>query len=122
MRVKDALGRFGEDVAARHLSAAGLVILDRNWRCADGEIDIVAQDGRSIVFCEVKTRSSTTFGLPSEAVTPIKARRIRGLALTWLVEHRGESSAYWPLLRFDVISVLRRYGEPPLVDHLPDAF
>lgn len=122
MRVKDALGRFGEEVAAQYLADAGLVILDRNWRCANGEIDIVAQDGRAVVFCEVKTRSSTTFGLPSEAVTPIKARRIRGLALVWLVETRGESSAYWPLLRFDVISVLRRYGQPPLVDHLPDAF
>jgi putative endonuclease len=56
VRAKDALGRHGEEVAARHLAAAGLVILDRNWRCAAGEIDIVAADGDALVICEVKTR------------------------------------------------------------------
>ena len=51
-----ALGRYGENLAARHLSDAGLRVLERNWRCREGEIDIVARDGRTLVFCEVKTR------------------------------------------------------------------
>lgn len=121
MRRKDALGRYGEDVAARHLIAAGLVILDRNWRCSDGELDIIAMDGPALVFCEVKTRSSVTFGTPAEAVTAVKAARIRRLALRWMIENRDESQ-YWPRLRFDVVSVLRRAGSPPQVDHLIEAF
>ena len=64
MKVKDALGRFGEDVAARHLERAGLVLVERNWRCREGEIDIVARDGAVLVFCEVKTRSRPGFGSP----------------------------------------------------------
>ena len=101
---------------------AGLVILDRNWRCADGELDIVAMDGPALVFCEVKTRSSVLFGSPAEAVTPVKAARIRRLALRWLIENRDGSPDYWPELRFDVVSVLRRRDRPPVVDHLRDAF
>ena len=89
MRVKDALGRFGEDVAARYLTAAGLVILERNWRCSAGELDIIAADGPTLVFCEVKTRSSTLFGSPAESVTPVKAGRIRHLALRWLLDQPG---------------------------------
>ena len=88
MRVKDAVGRFGEDVAAQHLLAAGLQILERNWRCREGELDIVARDGSELVFVEVKTRSSLAFGTPAEAVGPAKAARLRRLALCWLAEHR----------------------------------
>ena len=62
MRAKDALGRFGEEVAAEHLRLQGLQILARNWRCPTGELDIVARDGSSLVICEVKTRRSTAFG------------------------------------------------------------
>jgi putative endonuclease len=122
MKVKDALGRFGEELAVGHLTEAGLVIVDRNWRCSAGELDIVATDGPALVFCEVKTRSSIMFGTPAEAVTPIKAARIRRLALRWLVENRDGSSEYWPVLRFDVVSVLRRRDQPPVIDHLRDAF
>jgi putative endonuclease len=122
MRVKDVLGRFGEDLAARYLADAGLVIVARNWRCADGELDIVATDGSALVFCEVKTRSSVLFGSPAEAVTPAKAARIRRLALRWLMENREGSSDYWPVLRFDVVSVLRLRDRPPVLDHLRDAF
>ncbi len=68
MRAKDAVGQYGERVAAQHLIDSGLEILDRNWRCRDGELDIVARDGDVIVFCEVKTRSSTAYGDPAEAV------------------------------------------------------
>ena len=114
------LGRWGEDLAARHLVATGAVLLDRNWRCREGELDLVARerDG-TVVFCEVKTRSGTGFGLPAEAVGPVKARRIRTVACRWLAEHRPDGGRE---LRFDVISVLRRSGTAPEVTHLRGAF
>ena len=99
-RVKGAIGRFGEEVAARHLTGAGLRILDRNWRCAEGELDIVAEDGDTLVFCEVKTRSGTGFGDPAEAVTAAKSARIRRLGLRWLAAH----GIGWRDLRFDVVT------------------
>ena len=125
MRVKDAVGRFGEELAARRLSEAGLCILARNWRCDQGELDIVAQEGTTIVFVEVKTRSTTAFGTPAEAVTPVKAARIRRLALRWLDEHRV--AAGWAPIRFDVVSIVRRGVDGrgvdgPVVEHLRGAF
>jgi putative endonuclease len=83
-----ALGRYGEDLAARHLTSRGLVILDRNWRCDVGEIDIVARDGDVLVICEVKTRSTNGFGAPLEAVTSVKAQRLLRLAACWLRAHQ----------------------------------
>ena len=103
MAVKDVLGRFGEDVAAAHLEAEGLVLIARNWRCREGEIDIVAVEGEVLVFCEVKTRSSAAFGSPAEAVSPTKLRRLKVLAARWL----AQSPQVWIELRFDVVSVLR---------------
>ena len=119
MRPSDELGRYGEDLAAQHLTAAGMQVLARNWRCREGELDIVALDRDAVVFVEVKTRSSNAFGEPSEAVGPVKARRIRGLACRWLLEQRpaGEHD-----LRFDVVSVVRRRGAAPEVVHLRGAF
>jgi putative endonuclease len=118
VRVKDAVGRYGEQVAARHLEDAGMTILDRNWRCAEGEIDIVASDGDTLVVCEVKTRSGLAFGDPAEAVVPAKAARLRRLALRWLASH----GLGWRDLRFDVVTVLRRAEGGPLVRHLRGAF
>jgi putative endonuclease len=118
VRAKDALGRYGEDVAARHLLDLGFDLLARNWRCAAGEIDIVARDGGVVVICEVKTRSSTAFGLPSEAVTAQKATRLRELALWWLREHPAGGSP----VRFDVVSVLRSPRGAASVQHLRGAF
>ncbi|WP_250285139.1 MULTISPECIES: YraN family protein [unclassified Frankia] len=118
MRVKDVLGRFGEDTAARHLSQCGMEILDRNWRCSAGEIDIVAQDGSCLVFCEVKTRSGGRYGTPAQAVVPAKAARIRRVALVWLRDHEH---APMPL-RFDVVEVYRTHNSPPRVEHLRGAF
>lgn len=116
---RNALGRWGEDIAVAHLERAGYQVLARNWRCRQGELDVVARHGAALVFVEVKTRSSQAYGEPAEAVTPVKARRIRGLAGTWLRECR-------PLgvedLRFDVVAVLRRQGVPPEVTHLQGAF
>lgn len=117
-RVKGAIGRFGEQLAAQHLEAAGLEILDRNWRCAEGEIDIVAVDGGTLVVCEVKTRSGTGFGDPAEAVVGAKAVRLRRLALRWLAAHE----LGWTDLRFDVVTVLRRHDGDPVVRHLRGAF
>jgi putative endonuclease len=112
------LGRWGEDLAVRHLQAQGLEVLDRNWRCRDGELDVVAREGRSLVFVEVKARSGTGYGEPAEAVSLRKARRIHVLAAKWLAEHRPEGR--WDL-RFDVVSVLRTSGLPEVL-HLRGAF
>lgn len=127
MRAKDAVGRYGEQVAADHLHRAGLVILARNWRCREGEVDIVARDGRALVFVEVKTRSSLAYGSPAEAVGAAKVLRIRQLALRWLETQRDARAAadgppeYWSALRFDVVCVVRTPG-PPLIEHLRGAF
>lgn len=86
-RDKNALGRWGEELAAQHLTEQGLVVIDRNWRCDVGEIDIVARDGDALVICEVKTRRSRRFGSPLEAVTPAKAARLRRLAACWVRAH-----------------------------------
>lgn len=118
MRAKDAVGRYGEGVAARHLEQAGLRVLERNWRCVAGEIDIVAAEGPVLVFCEVKTRSTADYGLPAEAVGPRKARKVRALARQWLLDHPGWQGE----LRFDVVSVLRRPQGAALVEHLRGAF
>jgi putative endonuclease len=114
-----ALGRWGEDLAARHLEAAGYELLARNWRCREGELDIVARGGGSLVFVEVKTRSGPAYGEPAEAVTTRKARRIHVLAARWLAECRPAGRHD---LRFDVISVMRRVGAEPEVLHLQGAF
>ncbi|RJK98266.1 YraN family protein [Vallicoccus soli] len=114
MRAKDGVGRYGERVAARHLVDAGLVVLERNWRCELGEIDIVAREGGVLVVCEVKTRSSGAYGPPAEAVTPAKAARLRRLAARW-VHERG---VHPQELRVDVVAVLRRPRGAALVEHL----
>ncbi|MBX6768172.1 MAG: YraN family protein, partial [Actinomadura rubrobrunea] len=83
-----ALGRRGEHAAAAYLTRLGWTIIDRNWRCPEGELDIVAYDGRRHVVCEVKTRSTAAFGAPLEAITPDKAARLRRLAGRWAAAHR----------------------------------
>src|SRR5207253_2258027 len=79
-----ALGMSGEDLAAAWYEANGYEVLARNWRCREGELDLVVRRGRTIVFCEVKTRGSDAFGLPVEAVSRSKRQRVRVLAATWL--------------------------------------
>jgi putative endonuclease len=118
MQAKDIVGQYGERVAARLLRDSGLQLLEQNWRCPRGEVDIIARDGAVLVFCEVKTRSSGLFGDPSEAVGPGKAARLRSLALQWLADHPGG----WDEIRFDVITVRRRHEKPAQVRHLRGAF
>ncbi len=113
-----ALGAYGERVATRVLVEAGLVILDRNWRGRSGELDIVARDGDTIVFCEEKTRRRTTLGAAVEAVNPTKVRRLRWLAAQWLEAHPECSGP----VRFDVISVYPAPRGAARVEHLRAAF
>ncbi|MDP8937634.1 MAG: YraN family protein [Actinomycetota bacterium] len=87
----------------------GYTVLARNWRCPSGELDLVVRRGRTVVFCEVKTRSSTAFGAPVEAVTPVKQARLRRLAGCWL-EAAGRPASVSDL-RFDVASVLAGHIE-----------
>ena len=98
---KIARGRWGEDLAARHYERLGCEILDRNWRTAGGELDLVVRDGDTVVFSEVKARRSDRYGPPAAAVGPEKQRRIRLLALAWLAEHPTDRSG----LRFDVVAI-----------------
>ena len=100
-----ALGDYGERLACRYLLAQGLTILDRNWRCVRGEIDVVAVDGRELVVCEVKTRTTEAYGAPFEAVTRSKQRRLRRLAGLWRDDHADLARGL--ALRIDVISILR---------------
>ena len=97
-----SLGAAGEWRAAEWYRARGYEVVDRNWRCRLGEIDLVCRSGDLLVICEVKSRSSVSFGAPEEAVTAAKRRRLRRLAARWLAEHRGRH----PRVRFDVASVL----------------
>ena len=106
-----ALGRYGEELATRYLRERGMQVLERNWRCPEGEIDIVALDGNCLVVCEVKTRAGTGAGDPVEAVTWEKANRLRRLAAAYLRSRPG-SVAH---ARIDVIGVLAERGRPPVV-------
>ena len=116
--VRRALGAYGERLAAQHLLATGLRLAARNWRCGDGEIDIIAWDGDVLVFCEVKTRRGIEFGTPAESIVPAKARRLRRLAAQWL-----QSSAANPReVRFDVIEVRAPRSGTPRVEHIKGAF
>jgi putative endonuclease len=115
-----ALGQWGEDLAAQHLTSLGMQVLARNWRCDVGELDLVVRDvDGTVVFVEVKTRAGTGFGEPAEAVGRVKARKLRELACRWLLEHRPPGSAE---LRFDVVGIVRRRDKPPEVTHLRAAF
>ena len=114
MRAKDAVGRYGEDVAAAHVRDAGWQVLDRNWRCADGELDLVGLDGDELVAVEVKTRRSTAYGTPAEAVTARKLARVRRLTALWLAAHDVHPAS----VRVDVIAVLVPRQGRATVEHL----
>lgn len=97
-----ALGSYGENLTARWYEQRGYVVVDRNWRCREGEIDLVLVRGRLVVFCEVKTRSSDAYGSPAAAVTPSKQARLRTLSLLWLNARDVVAGS----LRFDVACVV----------------
>lgn len=110
------IGALGEQLAAEHLEATGLQILTRNWRCRYGELDLVAADAGSqtVVFVEVKTRTSDQFGGLAEAVTADKVRRLRRLAGIWLAGHGGG----WAAIRIDVVGVRIGRRRTPEITHL----
>ena len=113
-RQRSALGAYGEALAAKHLIEQGMVLLDRNWRCDLGEIDLVLRDGRVLVVCEVKTRSSLAYGSPVEGVTEQKAARLRRLAARWLSDHEVHPDE----VRIDLVGVLVPPSGPVEVDHV----
>jgi putative endonuclease len=110
------LGALGEQLAADHLHGLGLVVLDRNWRCRYGELDVIAADmaARTVVFVEVKTRTSDQFGGLAQAVTEDKVRRLRRLAAVWLAAQQ----ASWAAIRIDVIGVRIGRRRTPEIIHL----
>ncbi len=116
MAHKDDLGRSGEQLAVEHLTTEGYTILDRNWRCSIGEIDIVARQGSTTVVVEVKTRSGVGFGHPLDAVTPRKLARLRRLAGAWC----AETGVTVHTLRIDVIGVIAS-RDGIVIDHVRQA-
>jgi putative endonuclease len=112
-RARQELGRAGEQRVAEWYEARGYAVLDRNWRCRLGEIDLVVAQARLLVVCEVKTRSSLDFGHPAEAVGWRKQQRLRQLAAQWITDHRARPAS----VRFDVAAVL-----PTSIDVVEAAF
>jgi putative endonuclease len=114
---RKSIGARGEEIATVFLRQQKYRIIENNYRCRCGEVDIIARDGKTIVFVEVKTRRTASYGLPQLAVTPFKQRQISKAALTYLTKNRlMEAKA-----RFDVIGILLLTSEPQ-VNHIKDAF
>jgi putative endonuclease len=107
MAQKDELGKHGENLAVIYLEAKGLKVIERNWRCRHGEIDIIAEEGPVLVVVEVKTRSSRSHGTALESVRPAKLARLRTLAAKWLATHPRS----FDTVRVDVIALERFAGD-----------
>lgn len=111
------LGQEAENLAAAHFIALGYRVLARNYRTRQGEIDLVLEKGLELVFAEVRFRRSAAFGSPEETVVSSKRRKVSLAALEWASAH----GRLRRVIRFDVVSVVRRGGRP-CVEHLVDAF
>ena len=114
---QNSFGRWGEDLAVAHLRSLGWTILDRNWRCRAGELDIVAHEPGPplrLVMVEVKTKAGVRFGDPLEAITVDKAGRLERLALWWQRTHRGVPGS----LRLDAVGITKRPGMAPVIRHV----
>ncbi|WEK59699.1 MAG: YraN family protein [Candidatus Microbacterium colombiense] len=118
MAAKDVLGRAGEERAARYLRSLGYEVLDRNWRCAQGEIDIVASQGEYLAIVEVKTRRSAAFGHPFEAVDERKRRRLWRLAHAWAAAHSVQAQDR--TIRIEAIGITGPNPASALLEHLLD--
>ncbi|WP_082057251.1 YraN family protein [Psychromicrobium lacuslunae] len=114
MGTKQQLGRVGEELAADFLARRGFEVVDLNWRCPQGEIDLVAFDGEILVVIEVKTRRSLSYGHPFEAISEAKLRRLRTLAVLW-ARHHGYLSCR---IRLDAVAVLAPRGAEASIEHL----
>ena len=117
MAQKQILGKYGEDLAAQYLNDCGYEILDRNWRCSTGEIDLVAFHRGRYIFVEVKTRNGTGFGHPFEAITSNKVSRMRKLVAQWCIANEKAGVN----VRLDAIAVLI-VGGRVAVEHLKQVF
>ena len=123
---RPGLGSRGEDLAKRFLARRGLKILARNYRCPAGEVDLIVLDSctgsasqlGTIVFVEVKTRSSDRHTAPSSAVNSYKRKKLRSAASHYIGNHSAEGYN----IRFDVISIVCEDGQPPRLEHIPEAF
>lgn len=113
------LGHWGESVAAHHLEAKGYEIVARNWRCRQGEIDLVAKAGEVLIFVEVKTRRGRDMGTPEEGITPHKARKLLDIAQQYLFSHNLDDVEW----RVDLIAVeLDKTGKLLRCEHIPNLF
>lgn len=121
MAAKDELGARGERIAERHLVERGFEVLDRNWRCAQGEIDLVLRDGDETVFVEVKTRAGLAYGHPLEAITMVKLARLRRLAGEWCATRRAPGEVVGRI-RIDAVAVLAPRNAPATIDHLEGVY
>ncbi|MBI1920724.1 MAG: YraN family protein [Geobacter sp.] len=112
------LGELGEEIAVAFLKGRKFRIIERNFRCKCGEIDIVARDGKTFVFVEVKTRRTASYGPPQLAVTPFKQRQNSKAALTWLASKKMQDVP----ARFDVVAIVLRDHAIPEIEHIRNAF
>ncbi len=118
MAEKDDLGRSGEEHAVRYLTGIGYVVLDRNWRCVQGEIDIVARRGHRLAIVEVKTRRTSAYGHPFEAVDARKVRRLWQLAHAWAAEHPDQAVGL--VIRIEAIGIIGDDPQHSTLEHLVD--
>ena len=107
---RSGLGAWGEEAAAEFLVSQGFQILDRNWHASHGELDIVAEDGETLVFVEVKARTGHAFGWPEDAVTPLKQAKLRKTAWAYLMAHDQEEADF----RFDVVAIISTRDQPQI--------
>ncbi len=112
-RTAQQIGVDGETLVASFLQDQGVTIIARNWRIKEGEIDLVARDGATLLFVEVKSRTNSKFGHPLEAITPAKAFRLQRLALAWIATHDQWGADY----RIDCAAVHFRQGLKPEVEY-----
>jgi putative endonuclease len=110
------IGAWGEQLAVEHLQRLGLRVVERNWRCRYGELDVIAADDAAgeVVFVEVKTRTTEQFGGVVQAVTPAKVRRLRRLAGLWLAQQRQR----WASVRIDVVAIRVGHRREPEITHI----
>jgi len=118
MAAKDELGRAGEERAARHLTGSGYTVLARNWRCVQGEIDIVAMQGDYLAVVEVKTRRTAAYGHPFEAIDRRKRRRLWQLAQAWITEN--PDAARGRTVRLEAIGIIGTDPSVGSLEHLVD--
>ena len=117
-RDNKTIGERGEEIACAYLKGQKFTIVERNFRCKGGELDIIARDGKTLVFVEVKARRTLSFGPPQMAVTPFKQRQISKAALTWLARKKRFGAS----ARFDVVAILLPDHAVPVIDHIRNAF